>query len=197
MRAVADKPRDPRQELLDRAIEHVAGHGIGDLTLRGLASAIGTSHRMLIHHFGSKEGLWVAIVQEVERRQREVLAEVLPDPGQPPGKAMWSWWKHISDPSLWPHERLFFEVYAQALQGRPHASELFDERIVDSWVRPAAELSIRRGVPVDVAYAHARLGVATTRGLLLDLLATRDVEAIDQAMRAFIELYEAWLTTPG
>ena len=55
------------------------------------------------------------------------------------------------------------------------------------------ELSIERGVPADVARAHARLGVATTRGLLLDLLATRDVAAVDAAMEAFIDLYEAWL----
>jgi AcrR family transcriptional regulator len=195
--SVPDKLRDPRQDLLDRAIDYVSGHGIGGLTLRGLAAAIGTSHRMLIHHFGSKEGVWVAIVQEVERRQREVLDGVLPDPDQPLGEAMWGWWKHISDPSLWPHERLFFEVYGQALQGLPHASELFDERIVESWVEPAAELSIRRGVPADIARAHARLGVATTRGLLLDLLATRDVNAVDEAMRAFIELYEAWLGAAG
>src|SRR5215468_10129451 len=72
---------DARQRLLDRAIEHVAGHGIGDLSLRAMAAALGTSHRMLIHHFGSKEGLWVAIVRTVEQRQRDLLPDLLPDPG--------------------------------------------------------------------------------------------------------------------
>jgi hypothetical protein len=110
---------------------------------------------------------------------------------------MWQWWKHISSPELWPNERLFFEVYGQALQGREYTSDLFDERIVESWVEPAAELSIRRGIPPETARAHARLGVATTRGLLLDLLATGDVEGADAAMRAFIELYEAWLAAAG
>jgi AcrR family transcriptional regulator len=187
-------PPDPRRRLLERAIEHVARNGIGDLTLRRLATSIGTSHRMLIHHFGSKEGLWVEIAREVERRQRALLADILPDAEQPLGKAMWTWWKHISDPSLWSNERLFFELYGQALQGRPHTEALLDG-IVDSWVEPAAELSIRHGVPPDAARAHARLGVATTRGLLLDLLATGDVESVDAAMTAFIELYEAWLAT--
>jgi len=37
-------------------------------------SALGTSHRMLIYHFGSKEGLFVAVVQEADRRQRQLLA---------------------------------------------------------------------------------------------------------------------------
>src|SRR5947209_10725173 len=101
-RTAAPSPSDPRQRLLDRAIAYVADNGLTDLTLRTLAASIGTSHRMLIHHFGSKEGLWVAIVQTVERRQRELLAGFLPDPDQPIGEAMWRWWKHISDPSLWP-----------------------------------------------------------------------------------------------
>ena len=45
---------DPRRRLLERAIDHVAAHGIADLSLRRLAEALGTSHRMLIHHFGSR-----------------------------------------------------------------------------------------------------------------------------------------------
>src|SRR6202042_45384 len=72
--------KSPRDKLLDAAIEYTSAHGMGDLSLRALAAALGTSHRMLIHHFGSKEGLWVAIVHEVERRQRELLGGMLPDP---------------------------------------------------------------------------------------------------------------------
>ncbi len=34
-----------------------------------------------------------------------------------------------------------------------------------------------------------------TRGLLLDLVATRDVEAVNAAMDAFIEVYVTWLGT--
>jgi AcrR family transcriptional regulator len=187
-------PVTPRQRLLDAAIDYVAANGIGELTLRGLAAAIGTSHRMLIHHFGSKEGLWLAIVQEVEQRQREILDEILPGPDESIAETMRTWWRHISDPSLWPNERLFFELYGQALQGRAHTTEMLDD-IVDSWVRPGAEFNIARGVPPDAARAHARLGVAVTRGLLLDLLATGERDEVDAAMDAFIDFYEAWL--PG
>jgi hypothetical protein len=102
------------------------------------------------------------------------------------------WWRHISDPSLWSNERLFFEIYGQAIQGRPHTAAVLDG-IVDDWVEPIAELSVARGIPRDAANAHARLGVAVTRGLLLDLVATRDVEAVDAAMDAFIDVYEAWI----
>ena len=171
--------KSPRQRLLDQAIEYVAANGMSDVSLRALAAALGTSHRMLIFHFGSKEGLWVEIIRTVERRQRELLNEILPDRSEPLGEAMRAWWKHISDPSLWPNERLFFEVYGQALQGRPHTTELLDG-IVDSWLEPISAINVALGVPEPLARAHARLGIAVTRGLLLDLLATRDRAGVER-----------------
>ena len=44
--------------------------GIGDRSLRDIAAAVGTSHRMLIHHFGSREGLLTEVVRTVEANQR-------------------------------------------------------------------------------------------------------------------------------
>jgi AcrR family transcriptional regulator len=183
----------PRERLLEGAIDYVAQNGITDLSLRQLATALGTSHRMLIHHFGSKEGLWVAIVHEVERRQREVLAQMTATVAdQPVRDAMRAWWRHISDPSLWPNERLFYELYGQAIQGRPHTVEMLDG-IVDDWLAPATEINLALGLGPEEARAHARLGIAVTRGLLLDLVATRDVEGVNAAMEAFIEIYAGWL----
>jgi AcrR family transcriptional regulator len=175
--------------MLDAVIDHIANRGISDLSLRELAAAIGTSHRMLIHHFGGAEGLRVAVVREVEERQRAALGDVIPDPAMPVGDAMRLWWKHISDESLWPNERLFFELYGQALQGRPGAVELLDG-IVDAWLAPAAEGFVAYGLSQAEALAQARLGIAVSRGLLLDLLATENREAVDAAMEAYIELME-------
>ena len=186
--------KGPRETLLEGAIDYVAQNGITDLSLRQLAGALGTSHRMLIHHFGSKEGLWVAIVHEVERRQRAILADLVPSAGVPVAEAMRAWWRHISNPSLWPNERLFFELYGQAIQGRPHTVAMLDG-IIDDWLEPAAAINMAYGLSREEARAHARLGIAVTRGLLLDLVATRDVAAVDAAMEAFIEVYVAWLTT--
>src|SRR5436305_2199440 len=98
--------KGPRERLLDGAIEYVAEHGLTDLSLRTMATALGTSHRMLIHHFGSKEKLWVEIVRTVEARQRELLGQLLPDAEQRLADAMRAWGKHISDPALWPNGRL-------------------------------------------------------------------------------------------
>lgn len=186
--------KGPREILLEGAIDYVADNGITDLSLRRLAAALGTSHRMLIHHFGSKEGLWVAIVHEVERRQRAILADLVPGADVPVAEAMRGWWRHISDPSLWPNERLFFELYGQAIQGRPHTVQMLDG-IIEDWLEPAAAINMAYGMPAEEARAHARLGIAVTRGLLLDLVATREVGAVDAAMDAFIEVYVAWLRT--
>ncbi len=184
-----------RQQLLDAAIEYTAEHGISDLSLRSLAAALGTSHRMLIFHFGSKEGLWVEIARTVDRRQREQMRGFPPHPGQPLGELMRAWWKHFSAPALWPYERLFFELYGQALQGHPHTAGFLDEFLagVIDWLEPLVAAAVTSGIPEPQARAHLRLGVAVTRGLLLDLLATGDTEAADQAMDAYIALTERWL----
>ena len=170
-------------------------HGIGDLSLRALAAELGTSHRMLIHHFGSKDGLWVAIVREVEDRQREALAELGSHEPTTLAEALRNWWAHISDPEMWPSERLFFELYGRGLQGIAPASDLLDDA-VESWVAPAAARAIDLGVDPERADAFARLGVAVSRGLLLDLLATSDRTAVDDAMELWIELNESMIE-PG
>ena len=182
--------QSPRERLLDKAIAHISQRGLTDLSLRELAAAIGTSHRMLIHHFGSKEGLWVEVIRAVEAQQRAALPELLPDPAGDPAEAMRVWWRHISDPSLWPNERLFFEIYGQALQGRPGTSELLDG-IVDSWLEPVIEINMALGMDEATARAHGRLGIAVTRGLLLDLLATGDREGVDAAVEVWIALNQA------
>ena len=103
-----------REDLLAAAVRHALDGGIADLSLRQIAAAIGTSHRMLIYHFGSREGLLVAVTQAVEEQQRAALLEsgvTAVDPRTA--------WERLSDPALWPQERLFFELYAYALRGRP------------------------------------------------------------------------------
>jgi AcrR family transcriptional regulator len=180
------KPSGPgQQRLLEGAVAHVAEHGVGDLTLRGLAAALGTSHRMLIYHFGSRDGLLVAIAAEVERRQREALADL--DVTGAPADVMRAMWARLSDPALWPFERLFFELYARALQGDPGAAPFLDG-IVEDWVAPLAAQAVEVGVDPGVARAEARLGLAVYRGLLLDLLATGDREGVTAAVERFIDL---------
>jgi AcrR family transcriptional regulator len=180
-----------RESLLEAAIAHVEQHGLGELSLRALAAELGTSHRMLSYHFGSRDELVTAIVDRVEQRQRDRLAALLADPDLPPLEQAARVTAQVLDPALWPAERLFFELYGQALAGRPHTAGFLD-RVVTAWLDPVTELLVRIGVPAAEARAHARLGIAVTRGLLLDLLATGDVEGVRAAaelhMRSYLHL---------
>jgi AcrR family transcriptional regulator len=189
MRYMPEQGISPRERLLAAAVDYVAAHGIGEVSLRQLAAALGTSHRMLVYHFGSKEGLLVEVVRVVEARQREALADLAADADLPVDEQARRMWRRLADPALWPHERLFFEVYGQALQGRPHTTALLDG-IVDSWLDPLTALNVAQGLTPERARASARLGIAVTRGLLLDLLATGDRPGTDAAMELLIEMYQ-------
>jgi len=163
-------------------MNHALTAGIADLSLRELAGAIGSSHRMLLYHFGSREGLLVAVTEAVEEAER---AHVFSS-GTTPAAAR-DFWARISDPQLWPQERLFFELYVHALLGRP-GTERFLADIVESWVAPAAAAMVGAGADPETARAEARLGVAVIRGLLLDLLATGDSEGVTEAFERYIRL---------
>jgi len=176
-----------RARIREAAIELFADRGIEGATIRDIAEKAGVSSGLLRHHFGSKEGLLVAVVRAVEARQRAFLAELGDGGGLSPAEQGRRLWERLADPAMWPYEKLFFEVYSQALRGRPHTVDLLDG-IVESWLDPVADLA-RDGVPPGTARAAARLGVAVTRGLLLDLLATGDREGVDAAMDVFLRMY--------
>ncbi|NED96716.1 TetR/AcrR family transcriptional regulator [Phytoactinopolyspora alkaliphila] len=177
-----------RDRLLVAAIEYVAQHGIRERSLREIASALGTSHRMLIYHFGSKEGLLTEVVRAMESQQRAVFDELADDDAAPAEVAR-AFWRRLAHPDLWPHERLFFEMYGRAVQGDPGAAAILDG-LIDPWIEPLAASLARAGFTVEDARVHARLGLAVARGLLLDLLATGDRAAADDAMELFISRYD-------
>ncbi|GHG31573.1 MULTISPECIES: TetR/AcrR family transcriptional regulator [Amycolatopsis] len=169
----------PRAKLLDAAIDHIAHQGGADRSLRALAADLGTSHRMLIYHFGSKEGLLTAVAREVEARQRAALEGL--DPAD--------FWRRLTDDDLRANEKLFFQLYGQALGGTPGTTEFLDG-VIEDWLGPIEARLGGLGVPEADRPAHARLGLAVARGLLLDLVTTGDREAVDAAMEKFLALYE-------
>jgi AcrR family transcriptional regulator len=172
---------DRRRQLLDALVEEFAAGGVGDRSLREVADAVGTSHRMLLHHFGSREDLLIAVVEEVERRQRGLLCELPADPAE----SFAAMWADLRRPELRRLERLFFECYARAAQGEKPFARMVPGA-VDGWL---AEVETVAGGRVDDAMVRLGLGVA--RGLLLDLVATDDDAGVDAAARAFTGLLRA------
>ncbi|WP_051343214.1 TetR/AcrR family transcriptional regulator [Pseudonocardia spinosispora] len=183
----------PRERLLAAAMDYLGTRGISDLSLRELAEALGTSHRMLIYHFGSKEGLLTEVVRAVEAAQRDTWNELVADETLEPADRPRRLWQRVSDPALEPYVRLFFEIYGQALQGREPATALLDGDI-QSWQRATAQGFAAPGADADTV---ARLGVAVTRGLLMDLLATGDRAEVNKAYNLFLTWYEQATTPAG
>jgi AcrR family transcriptional regulator len=171
--------------LLGAAVEHALSKGIVDLSLREIAAGIGTSHRMLIYHFGSRAGLLVAVVREVERRERQALTGT----GALSRADALRQWDRLADPGLRAQERLFFEIYSHALLARP-GTEGFLEEALEGWVSPLATSMTSAGADPKKARVLARLALATTRGLLLDLLASGDSAGTTEAFELFTRLLE-------
>ncbi len=179
---------DTRARLLAAAIDTAAEHGFSQLSLRQLADHLGTSHRMLLFHFGSKDALLLEIVRAVEQQQRDAVAPSATHGHEPgadsPAARMNEFWDRLRAPAMWPYERLFFEVYVQAMRGTEPAVQLLDHD-VDSWVDAMVAMLTDVGIEPATARVDARLMLAVCRGLLLDLVANGDPGAVDAAMRRF------------
>jgi AcrR family transcriptional regulator len=174
--------------LLDQVVDHFVADGMGDLSLRKIAAAIGTSHRMLLYHFGSKNGLLLEVVRAVEARSRGQLGEIGQRAGPETDRVIREMWRFVADPAQSDFERLFFALYGRALQGDEEVRPLLGESIT-SWLDANDVLAEAQGMPPDEARVHARLGLAVVRGLLLDLLATGDRTGVDASLELFARRY--------
>ncbi|MGE0229836.1 MAG: TetR/AcrR family transcriptional regulator [Dehalococcoidia bacterium] len=170
---------EARTQLLERILAEVSANGLADRSLRELASAIGSSHRMLHYHFGSRAGLVAAVVEAVEGAQRALLSELAGEIDDPVELARALWVRTVA-PEMLPFVRLFFECVG--LTG--------GQGLTDPWLALSSEVGERIGVATDED--ELRLGVAVTRGLLIDVLASGD--AID-ATRSFERFLAMWVAT--
>ena len=67
-----------RENLLPLLAAYVLEHGLAGLSLRPLAAAAGTSDRMLLYHFGSKQQLVAQLLEHIAARYTLALNEVMP-----------------------------------------------------------------------------------------------------------------------
>ena len=131
---------------------------------------------------------WAA-ADHCRRGRTTADVRVLPDVRTEPADAMAAMWADLRRPELRPFERLFFECYARGAQGeQPFARML--PGAVDSWL---GEVDAKTDGSADQAFV--RLGLAVTRGLLLDLVATDDDEGVDAAAQAFVALLRSAQTS--
>ena len=188
------RPPNPgiRARLRDQAVNYVLSHGVGDLTLRPLARALKTNARMLVYHFGSREGLMREILsrlRELEDARIQAWFQSGEKPRTMPEFLSW-YWNRLSAPRARPAVRLIFELYALALKNpRAYSGALEDPLVY--WQK----LTKKAGIPAKPDGVEATLLLAATRGLLLDLCATGDRARVERAMEALAQFVE-WRATP-
>jgi AcrR family transcriptional regulator len=183
------RPADPgiRTRLREQAVDYVMTHGIGDLALRPLAKALKTNARMLIYHFGSREGLMREILAGLREQESARVARWMSSTRKPrtmPEFLRW-YWRRVSAPQARSAIRLVFELYALALRNPRDYPGVLEEPLA-FWPKLVHAMGIRS----EVDEVEATLLLAALRGLLLDLCATSDRRRTTAGMNLLARLFE-------
>ena len=166
-----------REELLEAAYQYVLGNGLADMSLRPLAKEIGSSPRVLLFLFGSKEGLIRELLARAREEELGYLERLRPGGLAATGRDVWAW---LADPSHRALLSLWVEGYARSLLGEPGPWADFGRDTVRDWLDLLAGRQTVSGGPD--AEAERTLLLAVLRGALLDLLATGEVDRITRAV---------------
>ena len=165
-------PEPERKEaLLASAVDYVLAKGLEGLSLRPLASALGTSPRVLMYHFGSKEQLVAEVVSAARARLIGELQGLV-------GSSLEQAWERISAPHMEPYWRLTGQVLALGLADDSAYSERLPG-IVHDWLAV---------MPPEPPQALGTLVVGAFRGLMIDLLVTGERARVEAAVHLLADL---------
>jgi AcrR family transcriptional regulator len=167
-----------RERLIDACTDHALEHGLPD-RLGPFVAASGASSRMLIYHFGTRDGLLREVLQNARRRQVEAwttLLRVRPD--EPYTATLARAWEAMSGQEGRPYLRLFARLHDTA--GEPHWPGFRSVATTD-WLGPLEDGMRTLGRP-----ELGTVVLAVIRGLLMDLDATGDAARTDQAFADFL-----------
>jgi len=144
-------------DLLDKTSEYILENGVADLSLRPLAKAIGTSARMIVYHFGSRDRLIASALKQILGRIQKDFVES--------NRTVLDFWNWALRPTNQPFVRLIFEVHGLAPRN-PKMYGGYVRQAIASW----KSILIARGYD-DV---RATAIIAVFDGMLMDFLATGD-----------------------
>ncbi|MGA3347485.1 MAG: TetR/AcrR family transcriptional regulator [Candidatus Sulfotelmatobacter sp.] len=177
------------EELCNAILQYLSRHGLADLSLRPLAKAVGSSPRVLLYYFGSKEKMVVQVLAEVRKRQRSDFGQIQADTFEQAYRAVW---EQLSAPNSLPLFRLFFEAYGIALR-HPQIYKDFLRSTVADWVDLIADELRGEGYKKPHARAFATTVLAGLRGFLLDYCATGDRKRVNRAVELWLPTLDAML----
>ncbi|MEO6124926.1 MAG: TetR/AcrR family transcriptional regulator [Ilumatobacteraceae bacterium] len=177
-----------KRALLDQVVGYLAEHGLGDVSLRPMAAALGTSPNRLVHHFGSKQELIAAALEQAIKIQTDVRDGWLKrQPDLNKTAELRKWWKWLNEsPANLALTRLGLEAVTldatyTGLSGDARAEQ------IGVWREQIEQRLISEGVPKASAVLEASLLKGLFTGLIVDLLATGDklrlARALEQGLR--------------
>lgn len=154
-----------REELLSAATDHVLTTGLIGMSLRPLAEALGTSDRMLLYHFKTKDHLVAAILRESNDRSLAYLAAT-PSAGDV-RSAVRALWKANMSPQIAACTRVYVEASALGVLGdEPYATAV--RTFNEEWLVGLATYLERSGVPAKHSRRLAALVDYVVMGMTLD-----------------------------
>lgn len=171
-------------ELEDAVIDYLMKHGIAGLSLRPLAKAVGSSPRVLLYYFGSKEKMVTRVIDAIRGRQRAAFDKIK---GATFFEACQGVWKEMSATASEPFFRLYFEVYGLALR-HPNRYKTFLHATVQDWLDLIAVDLRSEGLKQSDARILASVILAGLRGFMLDFCATHDHHRIDRAVDLWLRV---------
>jgi AcrR family transcriptional regulator len=183
--SITSAPR--RQQILEAVVEHILEHGVGQLSLRPLAAACGTSARLLIYHFGSKDRVLAAAMGVLRDRLCAAVGSAQGARSSPGALLLDMWGLAIRDKDR-PTLVLLFEVLALAMRD-PVPYREYVEASRHTW-RTLIEGVLPRTLPSARRGQLSTYAIAALDGLLLDLLVTGDVRRTSAAMELFAREFD-------
>ena len=181
-----------KRELLDRVVAYLAEHGLGDMSLRPMAAALGTSPNRLVHHFGSKQELLAAALKQATKIQEDVRDSWLKrQPEMTKTTELRKWWKWLNEsPANLALTRLGLEAVTLEATHTGLSGDVRAEQI-GVWRDLIEQSLIGIGLPAAVANVEASLLKGMFTGLILDLIATGDKVRLTKALEVGLMRTEA------
>jgi len=170
-----------RDELIDKIITWLEQHGVAGLSLRPLAEEVGSSARLLVYHFGSRDGLLDVVFGEIRKRLQDSFTHHLGrnTAGAEVMMAFWLWAIRRENIGM---VQLLFEVQILTLHD-PARYGRFLKSGSQGWL----EL-IESALPASKdRRARATLCMAVIDGLLFEYIASGDVRRTTKALAIFQE----------
>jgi AcrR family transcriptional regulator len=174
---------DIADRLLDACTDFALSHGLPD-RLEPIVTATGTSSRMLLYHFGSRDALFRAILRRARHRQVTTFrAWMQRRPGEHYISTLANAWASMTGPEGQPYVRMFTRLREDAEQTLWPG---FRRIATTDWLEPLEDGLASIGLP-----GSATLVLAVMRGLLMDLDATADTARTNRAFHDFLTLLDA------